>query len=117
MCTSLCFTLGLGTSYVKRLQLEFSKGMYAISERKGYPSVHVIKNLPSNPWELLNWQGVRRISWPPKLDVRFGGCNVVSFCERGTEVCYELKNRKVCVYAAYRSKLKRPRNSVCWCQE
>ena len=59
-----------------------------------------VKKLTPNRRHLLNEQGVRRISGLQKLEVRFGSCNVESFCERGTEVCEQLREK--CICADYR---------------
>ena len=54
-----------------------------------------VKELAPSPRQLLNRQGVQRTSGLQKFEVRFGSWNVESFCGRGTEVCEQLRKRKV----------------------
>ena len=61
------------------------------------------KILAPSPWQPLNGQGVQRISGlkflkekvAERLGARFKNWNVGSISSRGTEVCEELKKRKV----------------------
>ena len=50
-----------------------------------------------SPWQLLNGQGAQRISRFKSEchGIRFGTLNVGSLCGRKTEVCEELRKRKV----------------------
>ena len=52
------------------------------------------------PRQLLNGHGVQKISGFKSEchEIRFGTINVVSLCGRKTEVCEELRKRKVDVY-------------------
>ena len=53
--------------------------------------------MASTPRKLSNEQGVRRISGfkPECSGIIFGTLNVGSLCERKTEVCEELRKRRV----------------------
>ena len=57
------------------------------------------KVLALSPWQPLNGQGMLRISrlkiHREKVEVRFGSWNIGSISGRGTEVCEELRKRKV----------------------
>ena len=67
-----------------------------------------------SPRQLLNGQGVRRISGFKSEchGINFGTLNVRSLCGRKTEVCEELRKRKVDVLHSG-SKMERPRSSFC----
>ena len=54
-----------------------------------------VRELALSPGQLLNGQGVRRISGIQKFEIRFEIWNVGSFCGRGTEVCEQLRKREV----------------------
>ena len=62
---------------------------------KNYLMKKFVKELAPSPRQLLNGQGVQRISGLQKFEVRFGSWNVGSFCGRGTEVCDQLRTREV----------------------
>ena len=55
------------------------------------------KQLAPSPRQLLNGLGVQRISGfkPECHGIRFGTLNVGSLCGRKTEVCEELRKRRV----------------------
>ena len=57
---------------------------------KNYLMKEFVKELAPSPRQLINGQKVRRISGLQKFEVRFG-----SFCGRGTEVCEQLRKKKV----------------------
>ena len=61
------------------------------------PITRKIYKWPPSPRQLLNGQGVRRISGFKSgcHGIRFGSLNVGSLCERKTVVCEELRKRKV----------------------
>ena len=66
-----------------------------------------------NPQHFINGQGVQRISWFKQCHrIRLGMLNVGSLCEKITEVCEELRKRRVDVLHAG-SKMERPRSSFC----
>ena len=74
-------------------RLEVSKGMVSVKNKefvKNYLMKEFVKELAPSPQQLLNGQGVQRISELHKFEVRFG-----SFCGRGTEVSEQLKKREV----------------------
>ena len=62
---------------------------------KNYLMKEFVKELAPSLRQLLNGQGMRRISGLQKFEVRFGSWNVGSFCGRGTEVCEQLRKKKV----------------------
>ena len=51
---------------------------------KNYLMKELVKELAPSLRQLLNGQGVRRISGLQKFEIRFRIWNVGSFCERGT---------------------------------
>ena len=61
------------------------------------PITRKIKQMAPSPWQLLNGQGVQRISRFKSvcLGIRFAALNVGSLCGRKTEVCEELRKRRV----------------------
>ena len=61
-----------------------------------------------SPQKLLNAQGVQRISRfkPQCCGIRSGALNMGSFCGRKTEVCEELKKRRVDVRYAQEVRWK-----------
>ena len=66
------------------------------------------KQMAPNPRQLLNGQGVQRISGFKSEchGIRFGTLNVGSLCGRKAEVCEELRGRRVdvCCVQEVRSK-------------
>ena len=54
-----------------------------------------VKELAPSPRQLLNGQGVRKISRLQQFEVRFASWSVEGFCGRDTEVCEHLRKRKV----------------------
>ena len=76
---------------------------------KNYLMKEFVKELAPSLRQLLNGQGVQRISGLQKCEARFGSWNVGSFCGRGTEVCEQLKKREV-------DKMESARSSICWLQ-
>ena len=65
-----------------------------VKSSKNYLTKKFVKELAS-PRQLLNGQGVRRISRLQKFELRFGSWNVGSFYGRGTEVSEQLRKREV----------------------
>ena len=63
--------------------------MFSIKDKssKTYLMKEFVKELASSPQQLLNGQGMQRISRLQKFKVIFGSWNVGSFCGRSTEVC------------------------------
>ena len=62
---------------------------------KNYLMKEFVVELTSSPRQLLNKQGMQRISGSMKFGITFGSWNVGSFCERGTELSEQLRKRKV----------------------
>ena len=83
--------LGWAT-YVRKLRLEVSKGIL-----QQIPMTRKNKQMAPSPRQLLNGQGVQRISGfkPECHGIRFGALNVRSLCGRKTEVSEELRKRRV----------------------
>ena len=61
-----------------------------------------------SPQQLLNGQGVQRTSQfkPERNGIRFGTLNVASLCGRKTEMCEELRKRRVDVCCMQEGRCK-----------
>ena len=75
------------------------KQEYALRKRQKAPKSYLIKKfvkeLAPSPWQLLNGQGLQRISGLQKFELRLGSRNGGSFCERDMEACQQLRQKKV----------------------
>ena len=54
-----------------------------------------VQKLAPSPRQLLNRQRLQKIFGLQKFEVRFGSWSVESFCGRDTEVCEQLRKRKI----------------------
>ena len=66
------------------------------------------EQMVSSPQQLLNQQGMQPISGfkPECHGIKFGTLNMQSLCGRKTEVCEELRKRKVDVHCMHEVRWK-----------
>ena len=85
------------TTHVKKRRLGVIKGMLPVKKFCSNPYDQKNKQMAPSPPQLLNGQGVRRISGCKSKchGIRFGTLNVGSLCGRKTEVCEEPRKRRV----------------------
>ena len=110
------------TTHVCNLRLGVSKGMLPVQNQLHQNLMNVTtERMAPSTRQPLNGQGVLRITGssfsanmkPDKrIGVRFGSWNVGSFRGRGTEVCEELRRRKVDVCCVQEVRWRGPWGSL-----